>query len=364
MSGSTFTPMPITSEPQGSAALNALPYGQDFATNWADKFTSEAMGASKELRGFLYQNAAKWGVTGEAGQQLAPPSGTADAEADQKQAAEERAQRESISQRYSGGTFGRITSSLAAAMLDPTNLATGLIPGFGEEAIASRFGTFAGRAFSGATGGMLGQVPLSALHATQDPDYGWAAAATDLAAGGLLGAGLQSLGGALGDAIKARGDRLDIPPSVDADARKTTAAALLDDRQVDVRPVLDAAPDSAYAGYRRGVEERVADLQVRAARGRAEAVGEDYDQVAGLEQARTLATEEPKLPEPIKPMVAEDDRGIPNATADIARLRQEFAATGDVGHISAVDDMVRAEAEKRGYLATAAECLTRALGAG
>src|SRR5271166_2085636 len=359
MSGSTFTPMPITSEPQGSAALNALPYGQDFATNWADKFTSEAMGASKELRGFLYQNAAKWGVTGEAGQQLAPPSGTADAEADQKQAAEERAQRESISQRYSGGTFGRITSSLAAAMLDPTNLATGLIPGFGEEAIAARFGTFAGRAFSGATGGMLGQVPLTALHATQDPDYGWASAATDLAAGGLLGAGL-------GDAIKAHGDRLDIPPSVDADARKTTAAALLDDRQVDVRPVLDAAPDSAYAGYRRGVEERVADLQARAAKGRAEAVGADYDPVAGLEQARTLATEEPKLPEPIKPAVTEDDLGRPNPVEDIARLRQELAAIpgSDIDHISAIDDMVKAEAEKRGYLATAAECLTRALGAG
>jgi hypothetical protein len=141
----------------------------------------------------------------------------------------------------------RVGTALATSMLDPLNVASAFIPVVGEARYArlleqaatplARFGVRAGvGAVEGAAGAALVEpIVYGAAHAEQ-ADYGLSDSLASIAFGGVMGAGLHSVGGAVADAFKR-------PRSLDAVMDRapfeTRRAAL----QGAVASAIDGAPN-------------------------------------------------------------------------------------------------------------------------
>lgn len=149
-------------------------------------------------------------------------------------------------------SFGvRTAASFVGGMMDPTNLALGLIPGVGEAAVTDALGggllaRAAGRAVQGATAGAAGMAavePLNALLDSQEhTDWTMGDALRNVAFGGLLGGGLHTvLGGLARGPAQAVSDRIEAAGS---EARETllqgSLGQMMDDRPVTAGPGLDA----------------------------------------------------------------------------------------------------------------------------
>ncbi len=150
---------------------------------------------------------------------------------------------------FGSGWAGQGATSLALGLLDPVNLAAGLIPGVGEARFAALLGEGAlARAGAGATAGMAGMAALEPLNALLDhqdhEDWTMAGALRDIAFGGLLGGGAHVLGGAAADALRGRPNpltaRMEAAPFETRDmALRGSVGQLADGRPVDVQPALD-----------------------------------------------------------------------------------------------------------------------------
>lgn len=195
--------------------------------------------------------------------------GLAKVVAEQKAAQRER---ERVLAAYSNTHSGwtNLGLGLTVGLLDPANLAAGLIPGVGEAAVAERLGggllaRIAGRAVGGATGGAMAMVPFEALHMGIDDDYSISNAFANIAFGAALGAGFQGLGESVfreialrrKAAAELRGEPAPEPKPVtqdEIDGLKTELQApleqesapihaavgqVLDERPVEVRPLTD-----------------------------------------------------------------------------------------------------------------------------
>lgn len=174
----------------------------------------------------------------------------------------------------------RLGAGFIAGVLDPVNLAAAFVPGLGEAGVARTLGltgmdTFlarsAVRGIVGASAGVAGQIPLSALRyglSQQDgQDYGALDALSDIAMGGVLGGGLHTAIGGVSDVIGRTFQRspaaelvADNPEARQA-ALNTAVAAVAEDRPVDVSFGLDAAAAteaeahlSALAEHQRGLD--------------------------------------------------------------------------------------------------------------
>ena len=149
-------------------------------------------------------------------------------------------------------SFGvRTAASFAGSLMDPTNLALGLIPGVPEAAVADRLGGgllagIAGRAVEGATAGAAGMAaaePLNYLLDNQEhTDWSMSQALRDVAFGGLLGGGLHTaLGGFAERPARVVSDRIE---AAGPEARETllqgSLGQMMDDRPITAAPALDA----------------------------------------------------------------------------------------------------------------------------
>jgi len=172
---------------------------------------------------------------------------------------EEIAREDALARRPSGFLSGAATvgADLLAGMLDPTNIAASFVPAVGEARIGALFGEsalgqVAARAATGAISGVTGQVPVVALRyglsKEEQADYDAYSAMSDLALGAGIGGVLHPLIGAAGDFLSARFNRspaariIQQDPETRLAALETAVAQMVDDRPVDVQPVLDAAP--------------------------------------------------------------------------------------------------------------------------
>lgn len=171
---------------------------------------------------------------------------------------------DAITRRAGGLTQGgaaRFTASMAAGLLDPINLAVGLIPIVGEARVASLLGRGAIEAAGAAeragvrvvAGGVSGAAQMAALQPLEfalskqeHEDYTMADALRSIALGTVLGGGLHAGTGALIDRATGRyrnpvTQRLE---EAGPEARETllqgALAQTIEGRPVDVAPALDA----------------------------------------------------------------------------------------------------------------------------
>lgn len=263
--------VPLVGDPIGSAAVDQQ--GVPFSTTFEQNVRSGMFGFSKEIGSFLQEHVAPY-LGDEMGQRLDQEQQLDPAEAQKQYDAPgltfsspvypsvahamqseqlDRNDRESVSARYQGGLWGRLGVEAVTSALDPANLALGyLIPGVGEaraaELLGLNLGALAGRiaarTVSGVTGAELGVVPMEALEAVQNPDWSATQIPGDMLTQGLLGGFLHNVfGGTLTDLFRNSPEgRIAVANSgVDAAATRVAAAQILEGRQVDVRPVFDAA---------------------------------------------------------------------------------------------------------------------------
>jgi hypothetical protein len=172
---------------------------------------------------------------------------------------------------------------MAAGLLDPINIAAGLVPVVGEARVASILGRGAIEAMGaaeragiraiagGVSGGaaMAGLQPLEyALSRSELEDYTMAQALHSIALGTVLGGGLHVVGGAVADRVTDRyanpvTQRIeDAGPEARATMLQGAVAQHLDGRPVDVAPVLDLAEATRAEPVARPAETpRVAEPQ-------------------------------------------------------------------------------------------------------
>lgn len=164
----------------------------------------------------------------------------------------------------------KIGAGFLAGAADPLNIAAAFIPVMGEARAAGMLtklgmdmsGGFlarsAARGLAGAAAGTAGQVPLVAmrygLSQQEQADYSAVDAMADVAMGTLLGGGLHTAIGGAGDLIGSRFARSGVARLAERDpaARETlgraAVAAIVDDKPVNLAPVLDSTDmRSAYA---------------------------------------------------------------------------------------------------------------------
>ena len=123
-----------------------------------------------------------------------------------------RSKRKLILSRSRGG-FGlgaaQLGVGLVASMMDPLNIAASFVPGIGAARLGvalSRPITASGRFARGAAEGAIGAVLVEpivygAARYEQDKDYTLADSMLNIAFGTVLGGGLHSVGGAIGEAV-------------------------------------------------------------------------------------------------------------------------------------------------------------------
>lgn len=156
------------------------------------------------------------------------------------------------------GTGAQYAVRFAAMVADPINVASAFVPVVSElraARLAAQLGKFGGRAAQGLIEGTVGQALIEPLaHATaakSQEDYTMLDSLANVGMGGLFGGALHSVGGAVGDVIRARGPRAHVA------AMDTALVQVVSGKSVDVVPVLRAAErtdDPAFGGVQsRGV---------------------------------------------------------------------------------------------------------------
>ena len=157
-------------------------------------------------------------------------------------------------------------TGFVAGLLDPLNLAAGLVPGVGEARFGallgdSALGQIGARAASGFTAGAAGMAALEPLNALLDSregnDWTMSQALRDIAFGGVLGGGLHVLGGAIGDRLGQPSRPVPNPitdrmEAAGYDARdmalRGAVGQAAEGRAVDIAPALDLSDARAAEG--------------------------------------------------------------------------------------------------------------------
>lgn len=148
--------------------------------------------------------------------------------------------------------YTQLGTFLTAPLADPLNIAAGFLPGIGEEAILSRIGggflaRTVARVGAGATAGVAGQVPLSALRygfsQEEGADYSLRSAFRDLMFGAAFGAVLHTGFGTLGEAVFGPPKRAIEPPPPG--------------KPPEERPTLPGAPEEAPRAPFGGTDEEM-----------------------------------------------------------------------------------------------------------
>jgi hypothetical protein len=172
-----------------------------------------------------------------------------------------------------------IAAGFAASMVDPLNIASGFIPVVGEARFArmleratsatGRFGVRAGvGAVEGATGAALLE-PIVYSAAQQDQaDYDMADSLLNVAFGGVLGAGLHSIGGAVSDWRRAKLlQAQDVAKSPEVTAGvlqpEKVSRGSFDTLEPDIRAVIEQQmqADVTFSARQRALEEVTPDIR-------------------------------------------------------------------------------------------------------
>lgn len=145
-----------------------------------------------------------------------------------------------------GGVAAQLAGGLAAGLLDPLNIASAFIPLVGPTRYAAMLagaggamGRTAVRAGVGAAEGVAGAALLEpivyAAAVQEQADYGAADSLLNIAFGGIMGGGLHSVGGAIGDAMNPGRWKSPVASAADAapitrkeDALRASIAAVAD----------------------------------------------------------------------------------------------------------------------------------------
>jgi hypothetical protein len=284
---------------------------------------------------------------------------------DQYNAAKSESQRNDAMARSPSRTLGVRATDLAAGFLDPVGLATGLVPGVGEETIASRLlGDAAGsavrqggiraldgvgqrfvtRAASGGTAGLgAGLLQSDVSHAAanaNDQEYSVGDTLRDIAMGGVMGGSMHALGGAALDMVKsglgiARPDVAfpgNAPPALktnpaDITPHEDTLMSSLDAREAAVQTAM------AQASTYRPVD--VSDLLDAHT---AEQAGFDVDRFEQLQSARQAQAEQD--------MGGDADAAMQQQAATQAATQAQVSAlAGDLAPAAAAHDAATAALE-------------------
>lgn len=191
-------------------------------------------------------------------------------------------QRRSIMQRGEGG-FGESAAQLgvgfAAGLLDPLNIATAFVPVVGQARYGAMLANAAGAggrtavrlgvgAVEGAAGAALVEPLVYGVARQEQADYGAVDSLLNLAFGTVLGGGLHTIGGAVGDMVapgrwRAPGEvRVDgLPVERQQEALNLSVAAVADGRPVDGVEAVIAAEQAALRQRRNDIRDEVADLR-------------------------------------------------------------------------------------------------------
>tara|TARA_R100001591_G_scaffold41959_1_gene53267 strand:+ start:2443 stop:4164 length:1722 start_codon:yes stop_codon:yes gene_type:complete len=162
--------------------------------------------------------------------------------------------------------------AILGSFLDPLNIASAFIPAVGTAraaTMASRYGKTGSRAMVGAIDGAVGAtvvepLVIGAAFAEQDADYGLMDSFLNIAVGSALGGGLHVGFGALSDRVSK------LPPSTRDTAQRISLGQVIDDKPVNIEPLIDDAeafeiarglrPDDKKVVYNASGEGRVVDV--------------------------------------------------------------------------------------------------------
>lgn len=162
----------------------------------------------------------------------------------------------------------QVGTGLAVSLADPLGIAASFIPVVGQAryakalaGAASAGGRFGVRAGVGAVEGAVGAAvlePLVLMASAQDQaDYGLYDSFLNLTFGAVLGGGLHSVGGAIGDILSKSS------PQAKSDLLQGAVARALEDRPIDVSHIAKADP-SFRAAWREAEIQRVIDGDIEA----------------------------------------------------------------------------------------------------
>tara|TARA_Y100000385_G_scaffold290325_1_gene363024 strand:+ start:2898 stop:4604 length:1707 start_codon:yes stop_codon:yes gene_type:complete len=225
-----------------------------------------------------------------------------------------------------GTSTARLGASLMGSILDPINIGLAFAAPFAIGAtvtgriaaakvasgLTARYGTGTARFGVGAAEGAIGAAafePLALLGSKiqQDPNYGLFDSFVNLTAGGILGGGIATVGGRIGDALRRAN------PQTVNQAMRVSVGQAIEGKTIDPTPVYKADP------VMRGLD---ADNVVNY---KPEAVGE---------KIRTLAItkEEPdKLPPALRPAQKKPTTNITNFIKQNGKLDTKSINTAEVG---------------------------------
>ena len=176
------------------------------------------------------------------------------------QAKRDELMRQDAARRSDAGTLATMGAGFAAGMLDPLNVAASFMPFVGEGRVAGALGLdvagglvarVAARAATGAVNGAAAQVPLVGLRyglsQQEQADYGAQDALADILMGGVLGGGMHTLTGGIGDVVgrsfqaSPAARLIDDDPDIRMDTARAAVAQMVQDQPVDVAPLVDLA---------------------------------------------------------------------------------------------------------------------------
>lgn len=266
----------------------------------------------------------------------------------------------------------RLAVGMGGSLLDPLNVAAGFFPVVGEARYAQLLaraplgiiGRTAVRAGVGAVEGTVGAAAIepivaSSKHADQ-ADYSMADSISNIAFGGVFGAGLHTMGGALGDLGRTiRGGAADIAANVDpatrAQALKTAVAQAASGQPVNVEPLVRLDPraneglfpqsDLATVDVPDGVRTSLTSMYRQAAE-----VKPVFDRAVHEISDAIGTPHEPLVPEKLKGVERAAEKTIGDYGGDATHLKDIVRATIVVDNLDQANQAVGLIRERFGDL--------------
>lgn len=176
-----------------------------------------------------------------------------------------------------GATTLKLAMGLGASLIDPINIASGFVPVVGEARYAKLLGKAPGalrrtavRAGVGSVEGLAGAALVEPIiagsKAYEQADYGMADSLLNIGFGGVFGAGLHVIGGALGDAWKhSRGSAGQIANRVAPETReaglRAAIAQMASGERVNIEPLMRMDPAAEVHTLRERASDSVASVE-------------------------------------------------------------------------------------------------------